>query len=458
MAFTDFYQGLDETLPDDVIFAALDNIDPTFEPNVSAVYGKVKSSRECWPIPWFESDGGGTRRDQWGPQPNVHAFAPLLEDAQRKGCRGFLGIHWRTRAIEEVAGYAFRRAWEPDLTPDAFFARLASAAYGPEAATELAAVHRRLEEMGPRWTGAMGQVECGSFTWFSQEGHELPEPGAVPPYRAGSLPAEERFRELGEIEQRLVAWSERWDPDRRQEDAATGSSAVERVHYLLRTLRWLVAYDRAALQLWEGGAVEAVLRKGEAAVAGGDPVAAQEAGLQAIELLQSCGLAEAVQTLAENVTNQGELGVLATVNGKAVAAFRQLIRRAEILAGTSASSDLLAARGWPRQLRIWAWSPGEVVEAGQGLTVEVRALGPRPVQRVQILYRPFGAQDPAWHTVGCSHVRNGVYRGTIPAAAMPAAGIEYGVRAEDDRISVTAPHGFPSAVFSALTVESDAMA
>jgi hypothetical protein len=125
MRFTDFYAGLDRTVPDDIVFAALDNIDPTFEPNVSAVYGTLQSQRERWPIPWFESDGGGTRRDQWGPQPNVHAFAPLLDDAQQKGCQGILGIHWRTRAVEEVAGYTFRRAWEPDLTPAAYFARFA---------------------------------------------------------------------------------------------------------------------------------------------------------------------------------------------------------------------------------------------------------------------------------------------------------------------------------------------
>ena len=61
MRFSDFYVGLDKVLPGDVIFAALDNIDPAWEPNVSNVYGRLSPERERWPIPWWESDGGGAR-------------------------------------------------------------------------------------------------------------------------------------------------------------------------------------------------------------------------------------------------------------------------------------------------------------------------------------------------------------------------------------------------------------
>ena len=79
-------------------------IDPRLADQVSEVYGKVNPQRERWPIPWFESDGGHTRVDQTGPQTNVTAFEPLLQDIVRKGCQGALGIHWRTRNIEDVAG------------------------------------------------------------------------------------------------------------------------------------------------------------------------------------------------------------------------------------------------------------------------------------------------------------------------------------------------------------------
>ena len=45
MRFSDFYIGLDRTLPGDVIFAALDNIDPSVAPTVAAVYGKLPPMR-----------------------------------------------------------------------------------------------------------------------------------------------------------------------------------------------------------------------------------------------------------------------------------------------------------------------------------------------------------------------------------------------------------------------------
>jgi hypothetical protein len=67
MNFTDRFPGLDKILPKDIIFSALDNIDPSWEPNVSKFYGKLPADRERWAIPWWESDGGVTRHDQFMP-------------------------------------------------------------------------------------------------------------------------------------------------------------------------------------------------------------------------------------------------------------------------------------------------------------------------------------------------------------------------------------------------------
>ena len=449
MAFTDFYRGLDRTVPDDIIFSALDNIDPTFEPNVSRVYGDLKPGRERWPIPWFESDGGGTRRDQWGPQPNVHAFAPLLDDAQGKRCQGIVGIHWRTRAVEEVAGYTFRRAWEPDLTSAAYLDRLARACYGPSLGGELAALHRRLEEWGPRWTGAMGQIECGPFAWFSREGHALPPPETYPPYRNGYLPAEGRAGELAEIEARLS----RLCTSVRSSAETAGQATLERLTYLLGTLRWLLRYDRAALLLWPDSPIEAALRRGEQAWEESDEATARTCGREALELLASSGFGTAVQTLADTVTNQGELGVLAAVNGKAVAAYKGLITRAEGLAGAR-KPDLVAADAWPSALRLWAWPPGDAVAAGRPLALQVRALGPRPLRSVAIHYQPLDASiERGWEVAECLPERGAVYRGAIPASALVAAGLRYYVSAtDDDGATATAPLTAPAALFTATVV------
>lgn len=137
-----------------MIFAALDNIHPAAQPNVSAVYGKLSPGRQRWPIPWYESDGGGPRRDQFRPQTNTKEFTLLCRDARAKGCQGLLAIHWRSRDVEEVAAWCAQYAWEPDLSYEAFYRRFAARCFGPEHAEELGTVLRELESLGPRWTGA----------------------------------------------------------------------------------------------------------------------------------------------------------------------------------------------------------------------------------------------------------------------------------------------------------------
>ena len=171
MRFSSLYEGLDKVVPDDVIFSSLDNIDPRLQDHVAEVYGKVQAKRERWPIPWFESDGGHTRIDQTGPQTNTTAFEPLLKDTVKKGCQGVLGIHWRTRNVEDVAGYLYRFGWNANLTAAEFFKRYARDYYGPADADHMQKVHLRLEEFGPQYVGAVGTVECSTpFTWFVRSG------------------------------------------------------------------------------------------------------------------------------------------------------------------------------------------------------------------------------------------------------------------------------------------------
>ena len=90
----EYYDGLDKLLPKDVVFASLDHIWP--RPRVDKVYGELPPDRQRWPIPWLELDG-----DQWQPQPYVHVYEQMARDAHQGGSQGLLGIHWRTRDIEE---------------------------------------------------------------------------------------------------------------------------------------------------------------------------------------------------------------------------------------------------------------------------------------------------------------------------------------------------------------------
>lgn len=419
MRFTDFYQGLHECVPREVIFSALDNIDPTAAPTVSAVYARVAPERECWPILWFESDAAGTRRDQWSPQPNVQPFAPLIQDSQGKGCRGILGIHWRMRAVEETAGYLFRRAWDARLSPAEFFATFARASYGQAAAEEMARIHLRLEELGPRWTGAAGQVECWRFEWFSRDmADRLDPPDAPPrPFRNRVLPDPERTRELAGIRERVAELAR-----------GAGNSQAERFAYLLAQMRWVAAYDRAALQLYPGGPVEAMLQRGEAARRAGDLAAARQAGAEALALLERSGFREAVQDLAEHVSNQGELGILATINGKAVVAYKALLRRIEALLGAPAPEPL-APGPWPRQPRVLLPVTPDLLEVGAEAEIRAIVLSPQAPQRVEVAVAPWGKEQPA-AVAELRHRRGGVYRGMIPLEGLAPGPIQGWVRAQ----------------------------
>jgi hypothetical protein len=206
--------------------------------------------------------------------------------------------------------------------------------------------------------------------------------------------------------------------------------------------------------LWQDGPIEATLQRGEAALARGDGAAAEAMGREALDLLASCGLGGAIQVLAENVTNQGELGVLAAVNGKAVAAYRCLIARAEALAGTRRAAALLAAGNWPATLRVWVWSPGDVAVAGRPLALEVRALGPHPIRAVTVHYRLLSTSgDNGWKARACRHERGAVYRGAIPAADLSRDGLAYYVTAEDESgATATAPLGYPSVTWTTSVV------
>ncbi|MER3404773.1 MAG: hypothetical protein C4289_06090, partial [Chloroflexota bacterium] len=160
-----------------------------------------------------------------------------------------------------------------------------------------------------------------------------------------------------------------------------------------------------------------------------------------------------VQTLAGNVTNQGELGVLATVNGKAVAAYRALIRRAERLLGEALEDELCAAHGWPEELRLWVLTVRDIVRPGEPLVLEVRAAGPAPIAQVVVRTRPLDAPtQTSWDTHPLPHLRRAVYRGRVPVVA---PGIAYMVEATDQAgTTACAPPGWPDLAYTGIVCEA----
>jgi hypothetical protein len=107
------FESFHQRLPMDIIFACLSDSlgwDPIHE-----VFGKLEG-RERWPIPWLEDDPG-----MWLPQFHVHRFEKDLNLAEKYGCQGLLGIHWRHRIVDPTAGFSARFSWNSRLTPAEYY-------------------------------------------------------------------------------------------------------------------------------------------------------------------------------------------------------------------------------------------------------------------------------------------------------------------------------------------------
>jgi len=399
MRFSDFYVGLDQVLPKDIIFSALDNIDPTAQPHVSEAYGKLSPEREKWPIPWFQSDGGGTRRDQWGPQCNVKPFTALVRDAQAKGSQGLLGIHWETRGVEEVAAYCAQFAWNPDLSYEDFYRTFARKCFGEQHAEEMAQILMQLEALGPRWTGGPGQVECGGFEWFSDARRPKPD----------------NLQALRGIRSTLLGFGF---------PAPIVEGYADRARYLVGTLDWVLNYDEAALELAPDGPIAKLVADAEASRQRGEADAAHRLAEEAVAKMTESPLGLAMRNYKLRLTSQGDFGNLATINIKAYAAFVGLWERAcGVLDRKSAvppeATVLLevAARHHPSALP-------------EGVAYPIRAVvvSGQPVARVALCYRrPAGP----WKQRLMQPQGRSLFAAEIPPEFVGPDGIEYYVEAGD---------------------------
>ena len=404
--FTDLFPGLDEVLSRDIVFSALDNIDPSWEPNVSKFYGKLPADRERWAIPWWESDGGGSRHDQFMPQCNVKPFSVLLPDVLKKGCNGVLGIHWRSRGVEDVAAYMMDFAWNPTKTTyESFWSDFATRCFGQADAPEMSKLLMELEALGPRWTGGGGQIECGNFTWTFD----------------GSLPKEQNLRTLKNIRQKLQTIADR--------DGKEGKTQYrDRVERLINTIDWATLYDEAAMQVLQAQAKSATDKKAAA------------------EMLLKAPLGKAMQVYSRLLYTQSDWGVLATVNVKSYAAYEALYKKC-----ANAAVPNPVASG-PLPIQVAFKEPNKIAAQGEPLPVQIVATGGKSIESVKVFYRPLGEGE--FVSMPMTRGFGNVYQAAIPGSAVTEKGLEYyieikGVKDQLFRV----PKGLPSVAVTVVKPE-----
>ena len=325
----------------------------------------MPAQRERWPIPWLELDG-----DQWHPQPYVHTYEAMARDAQQSGSQGILGIHWRTRDIEENFAFLVDYAWQPGLTAKEFFRQYARRAYAPAIAEEMAAIHAELDQMGYRWVGGSGQAECVPFGWGPGE--------------------DARAQKLGQLQARA-----------RQLLPEAGGSAA-RLEWLLNEMEWVLRFQQAE---------KAALKAGQ--------LLAEHKPKEALGVLNGDELAQALHAFARRITTRGEQGVLATINTKAVYAWQDLRRQAQQAAGVPPAAS--PVKDWNPEPQILLPRFIGSVTAGQPLELSPICLGGKAAW---LHYRALGGSH--WKSLPLSPVKGWVCRVVIPAAEVVSPGLQFG--------------------------------
>ncbi|UCD29200.1 MAG: hypothetical protein JSV03_01570, partial [Planctomycetota bacterium] len=368
----EYYDGLDKLLPSDVIFASLDHIWP--RNRVDAIYRELPKRRERWPIPWLECDG-----DEWHPQPYVHPYEGIMNDIHRGGSQGVLGIHWRTREVAENFGYMVAYAWNPGLKAEQFFADLAKRCYGPAIAEEMASIHSDLDSLGYRWVGGAGQSECAAFRWG---------PGEA-----------KKAESLSDLRNKIVKLK------------AKASKGQDKLEWLINRIDWVLTFRNAEL-----AAVKAKELLNQAHSVDSDQASSLAA--EALALLDNGAMAGALQAYAKRVSTRGEYGVLATINTKAVAAWRDLRNECLKILGRTGADE---AATWAPEARI-------ILPRFYGSVTEHEDLEMLPMvlggQQAWIHYRTLGKKY--WTSRPMAAVKGWVQRAAIPAKDVVGPGLEFG--------------------------------
>lgn len=369
----EYYEGLDKLLPEDVVFSSLDHIIP--RTRVDAVYHDLPPSRQRWPIPWLEYDG-----DQWQPQPYVHVYEKMMRDIENSGSQGVLGIHWRTRDVEETFGYVTAFSWQPDLTARDFFHDLARRSYDQELVEDMALIHQDLDALGYRFVGGGGQNECGNFTWGPGE--------------------EEKAQRLKQLRDKTFAL------------LPTVKKGREKMEWLIHTMDFVLEYRKAEISALR---IRKLLSRAKAS----EPKQARELALKAKELLEKDELAIAMHTYAERISTKGEYGVLATINTKAAAEWRRYQDECRKILNEP-DLDFTPEEWNPAPKIILPRFLGSI-EENQGLKLYPVVFGGNPAF---LHYRDVG--EIQWITVPMKNVKGWIQKAEILATNIQIPGIEFG--------------------------------
>ena len=283
-----------QRLPEDIIFSSLnDNLgwDPASEE-----YARLEG-RERWPIPWLEDDPA-----MWLPQLHVYRAAEDISRAERFGCQGLLGIHWRHRIMDVNAGFQSRVSWDKSLQPVEYFRRFAAVqARGPRA-ERLAQVLDKTDR---------DRLILSSFTGEIKDGHHqiheyTGDYDEAFQFWIGYEPPQEIKTSQAEVARQLRALTE----------SASSPAEYERLNYLARHVEFLLPYSES----WSlATRLHRVLQQaGELKKEGKAEDARRKVSAEGVPIWLKLApqVREVLLDFQEIVTTRNDLGTLASMHNK----------------------------------------------------------------------------------------------------------------------------------------------
>ena len=423
------FEYLHKKLPGDVIFACLgDSLgwDPTHE-----VFGKLES-RERWPIPWIEDDPA-----MWLPQLHVNRFQRDLNLAEQYGCQGVLGIHWRHRIVDAVAGFQARFSWDKGLTPEEHYKNYARAHAAPARAAKLASVLADADRDHKLLATGTGEVKDGHMVTRQYSGD----------YTEG-------FTFWDDYEPSAELAASQKDVAAALASLAAGAQSPaerERLDYLAKHVGFLVPYAESwtlahHIQKILDGAAE--LKK-----AGDKEGARRKVETEAVPLWMK--LAPEVRSVMlyyqSIVSDRNELGQLASMHNKFVrlALVRLRLSLKEYLGELPPDTEALFRKvnlpDAAARTRLFMPTRPTLLAKGEHVRLTVVAPGSAPVREVTLHVRPRGGE---WTAAPAKLVGRRTYQAILGPFAPGPELADYYVSA--DRL--TAPAGAPEQFYTVTLV------
>jgi hypothetical protein len=423
------FESLHQRLPEDIVFAAL-NDSLGWDP-VNEAFGKL-GSRERWPIPWIEDDPS-----MWFPQFRASRFQIDMKRAQDFGCQGMLGIHWRHRIIDPTATYLARAGWDWQLTASAHYRSFCAAQASGARAAELATLFDDCDSGRAISSTFLGTYDESGFAnrveitgdYGEAFDYETTEPDLAVLTRQRATA--ERFHQLA--------------------SQAVSPLERDRIGYFAGFVAFMVPYCDAYEAAHK---LDAVLKQAVELRKAGKPDAARAEVMQhgvPIWLALAPMVRNAMIEYQAVIATRNDLGQLASMQNKFVRIALERLRlsiKEFVNELPPEMEQAYAAAVSPKAAnspRLFIPTRPSLLRAGESLRIFIIAPGFEEVAAVNLLTRRQNTQE--WQTLVAAHAGRSVYTAQLGPFQADDGAIEYCATAANNSQLFGAPPQAPLNVY-----------